>query len=252
MTATAQERAAAPRRASGIAIDPGQLTRMRDAVPLSRAELAARTGQLLFDYGLFYRVLAGTVRPEVRMVRVLWLALDCSPQDIVPLIPPGLSPAEAGKWLKANDGWSLDLGAVARLREEHPVVDADGVVTGCWQLEDLAAAAGRNWFSRDEVNKIEQAGDSGTGRRPKGDTLRAFCQILSCKPADLMPGSDPLPDGQTAARRAQLDFNAGMRAYADERGISYRRGDRIVYSPGLREEYAEYLAGQDTETDGEG
>lgn len=249
MTGTAQERPQARRRpASGVVIDPEQLTRMRDLRGLSRAGLAAHTGRLLFDYDQFYRVLAGTMDPEPRMVRVLWLALGCRPQDIVSGLPPDLPPAEVSPWLKAHDGWFLNRVAVTRLRGQRPVIDDDGVVTGHWQPEDLAAAAGRYWFSRDEVNKIEQGSGTPSGRRPKSETLAAFCKVLQCEPVDLMPGSRPLPDGATSARRDLLDFNRGMRAYADEHGICYRDDSgRIKYDidPRLREEYAAFLAGQD-------
>ncbi len=236
MTASVQEQGAAPRAArrpaSGIVIDPRQLERMRDLVPLSREDLAEKTGELLFDRDKFRAILDGRVQPDARMARVLWLALDCEPGDILAglQLPPGLSLAGVPRWLRQNSGWSLDRDAVLRLAG----------VRG-WTRHDLADAVSRHWFSRDSVNKIERG-----ERRPKARTLRAFCAILGCKPVDLMPGSDrELPEGATRARAELLDFNTRMREFAEENGISYRKAGRIRYTQELREAFADYLANQD-------
>ncbi len=223
------------RPASGIAIDPLQLEILRDLVPLSRAEFAGKTGELLFDRDRFARILAGQLQPDARTARALWLALDTDPAEIIRWLP-ALPPASVPRWLRANgDSWVLDLTAV---QQWMAVRD--------WDNEDLATAVSRSWFSRDSVNKIERG-----ERRPKAGTLRAFCQILGCKAADLMPDSSrqylPGWQGATSIRRAMLDFNKGMRAYADQRGISYHVNGRIKYPDKLREEYAEWLAGQDEE-----
>jgi transcriptional regulator with XRE-family HTH domain len=239
MTAMAQEhrdaRRVSARPASGITIDPEQLTRMRDLVPLSRDELAERTGELLFDREAFDAILAGRLPADARMARTLWLALDCAPRDLIPDLPPGLAPSDVARWLRGHYSWTLDRAAVTRLRVQRG-----------WTADGLAKVVSRYWFSRDSVNKIERG-----ERRPKAPTLRAFCQVLGCTPADLMPGSRELPEGETAARAAMLEFNEGMRAFADERGISYRNSaGRIGYGPELREAYGEYLAGQDAGDDG--
>jgi len=225
---------AARRPASGIAIDPEQLTRMRDMVPLSREDLAEQAGMLLFDYARFARVLDGSLQPDAATARVLWLALGRAPGEIIRRLPPGLPRNKVPRWLRANwDAWSLDLTAVDQWR----------TALG-WSRDDLAHAAAQYGFSRDSVNKIERG-----ERRPKARTLRAFCQILGCKPVDLMPGSRELPEGETAARAALIEFNKGMREWADAQDppLSYRTpGGRINYdSTGVREAYGEYLTGQD-------
>ena len=236
MTAVAQEQRnpgpAATRPASGIAIDPEQLTKMRDLVPLSRDELAERAGELLFDRETFAAVLAGQVPADAQTARRLWLALGCEPRDLIHDLPPGLPRNEVPKWLRAHYNWVLDLAVVQHFCQARG-----------WTEDDLAAAVSRFAFSRDSVNKIERG-----ERRPKARTLRAFCQVLGCTPADLMPGSLPLPEGQTAARAALLDFQAGMRAFADAQDppIIYRNdAHRVDYPPALREAYAEYLASQE-------
>jgi transcriptional regulator with XRE-family HTH domain len=246
VTSTMQEQGAAPRAArrpaSGIVIDPLQLERMRDLVPLSREDLAEKTGELLFEWepgGLkqFSAIMSGRLPADPRTARLLWLALDCAPGDILDGLdlPPGLPLSGLPRWLRQHDGWSLNLAAVGRLNGERG-----------WTQDDLAVAVSRHWFSRDSVNKIERG-----ERRPKARTLRAFCAILGCKPADLMPGSDvQLPEGwqgSTSVRRELLDFQRGMREFADAQDppISYRRAGRIRYSADLRDAYAEYLAGQD-------
>lgn len=226
-------RAAGRRRASGIEIDPEQLTRMRDLYPMSREALAERTGELLFDRDWFAGILAGRMQPDARLARALWLALGCAPGDLINGLPDGLPDSEVPKWLRGNHGsWSLSAVSVARKRGWHD-----------WTEKDLAAAVSRHWFSRDSVNKIERG-----ERRPKAVTLEAFCKILGCRPADLMPGSRELPDGPTRMRRELLDWNEGMRTYADSRGIGYRTdGGRIRYPPGLREEYERWLDARDGE-----
>jgi len=227
---------ATARPRSGITIDPAQLTRMRDLVPLSREGLAIRTGQILFDYGRLTAVLDGREAADARLARALWLALGCDPAGIIGGLPAGLPRNEAALWLRRNAWWRLDLAAV-RQRQADRGLDDDA----------LARAAARYWFSRDEVNKIERG-----ERRPKAETLAAFCQILGCKPADLMPGSAPLPDGQTLDRKERNDWYAGLRAFAEERGDDYRyppkepgKLGRPKYVPGLREAYAEWLASRD-------
>lgn len=237
MTGTMQEQGGvtARRPASGIVIDPGQLTRMRDLVPLSREGLAERAGELLFDYSRFARVLHGDLKPDASTARALWMALDCAPADIITGLPADLPRSQVPRWLRRNwDAWNLDLGAVAGIAAERRM-----------STDDLARATARYGFSRDSVNKIERG-----ERRPKARTLAAFCQILGCQPVDLMPGSRPLPEGATSARRDMLDFNKGLRAYAEEHGIPYRDASgRIKYDidPKLREAYANYLAGQGSE-----
>jgi transcriptional regulator with XRE-family HTH domain len=238
MTAVVQEQGAAAqpsrRPASGIAIDPGQLERMRDLVPLSREDLARETGRLLFDSDRFADVLSDRVPADAKTARALWLALGVEPFEIINGlgVNPSLTRAQVPRWLRASDGWDLDLNAVNWL-----------MVQRGWSKADLGDAVSRYWFSRDSVNKIERG-----ERRPKARTLRAFCEILQCTPAQLMPGSRPLPEGQTSARQAMLAFNAGMREYADARGISYRRPGpdgkpgRIAYPPELHDEYSEFLA----------
>lgn len=222
--------AAGGRRASGISIDPEQLTRMRDLYPMSREALAERTGELLFDRDWFAGVLAGRVPPDARLARALWLALDCEPGELIPGLPDEMTASEVPRWLRGNPGWSLSPGAIRKRAARRD-----------WTEDDLAAAVSRHWFSRDSVNKIERG-----ERRPKAATLEAFCKVLGCRPADLMPGSRELPEGPTRIRRELLDWNEGMRTYADSRGISYRTDSgRIRYPPGLREEYERWLDARD-------
>lgn len=220
------------RPASGITIDPDQLIRLRDLRALSREDLAEHTGEILFDYDYFTGVLSGSLAADARMARVLWTALGCEPGELITGLPPGLPRNMTARWLRQNSsGWSLDTGAVRRLMQQR---GQSG--------KSLAAVAARHWFSRDSVNKIERG-----ERRPKARTLRAFCQILGCTPGDLMPGGRRLPEGRTRARRELQDYNAGMRAFADKHGISYRHPEtgRIRYSRELREAWASYLAGQE-------
>jgi hypothetical protein len=120
--------------------------------------------------------------------------------------------------------------------------------------QDLAdAVAALGWtddrgrpvrYTRDAIAKSENG-----YRKPKPRTLRALCAALSteddpCEPLDLMPGEAPaqLP---AAARRqlARLDYNAAMRAYAGEAGISFRNPDdgRIYYPRELREKFARHV-----------
>jgi transcriptional regulator with XRE-family HTH domain len=227
-------------RHTGIAIVPAQLTRMRDLRALSVEGLAERTGERLFDYDLFAAILDGKARADAQMARALWKALDCTPAEIIRGLPRvelsertgtwrvATSGVSLTRWLHRSDDWSLDTGAVARL----------AAARGMSLLPGLAEAASRHWFSRDSVAKIERG-----ERRPKPRTLEAFCEILGCVPADLMPGSRPLPDGRTRDHRELLDWNRGMREYADAHGISYRNASgRIRYPDRLQEEYASYMA----------
>ena len=229
---------AAARPSSGIAIDPGQLTRMRDLRAMSRAVLAVRVGELLFDRNLFAEVVTGRVQPDAQMARSVWLALDCEPHDILRGLPPGLPAADVPLWLRRNSGWWLDTGAVNGRRGQRRVMDGQEI--RAWTDADLAEAAARHWFSRDMVNKIER-GD----RRPSALTLAAICQVLECEPGQLMEGSQPLPDGQTERHRELLDYNAGMRAFAASHGISCQnpRTRRMQYTQELRDAYEAYLTG---------
>jgi transcriptional regulator with XRE-family HTH domain len=228
---------AAARPASGIVIDPERLERMRDLVPLSRDGLARRTGELLFDRERFSWVLRGAADADARTARALWLTLGCRPDAIVTGLPPGLRENEVPKWLRRNPGaWSLDLAEITRRRDQRD-----------WTEEDLALAVSRHWFSRDSVNKIERG-----ERRPKGETLDAFCQILGCTPADLMKeSSDPLPEGATAEHRSTLDQNKAMREWADAQDppVPYRNpgNGRIRYTV-LRRAYHQHLASQDPDS----
>lgn len=219
--------------ASGIAIVPEQLTNMRDRRALSREDLAERTGELLFDREAFAAVLAGKAPADARMARALWLTLGCHPRDLVTGMPE-MARADASMWLRRNSGWTLDTEAVKAQR----------TVRG-WTEKQLADAVARHWFSRDSVNKIERG-----ERRPKARTLRAFCQVLGCRPEQLMAGSKPLPDGATSMHRELLDYNRGMRAWADAQDppIPYRDpvSKRIRYTK-LRPLYEAYLASQQDE-----
>jgi transcriptional regulator with XRE-family HTH domain len=228
---------AAARPASGIVIDPERLERMRDLVPLSRDGLARRTGEILFDRERFSWVLRGAAMADARTVRALWLTLGCLPDAVIRGLPPGLREADVPKWLRRNPGtWSLDLAEIARRRDQRD-----------WTEDDLALAVSRHWFSRDSVNKIERG-----ERRPKGETLDAFCQILSCKPADLMKeASDQLPEGATAEHRSTLGQNKAMRNWADAQvpPVPYRNpgNGRIRYTV-LRRAYHQWLAMQDPDS----
>jgi DNA-binding Xre family transcriptional regulator len=148
-------------------------------------------------------------------------------------------------WLRSHGDWSLDTGAVDRLRDQRSVITDDGELRH-WNYADLAAATARHWFSRDAVNKNE-AGK----RRLKSETLQAYCQILGCQPADLMAGAQPVPDGPTRAHRDTLDRNARMRAWADAQDppVPYRNpgNGRISYTK-LRKVYGAYLASQDPDS----
>jgi len=222
MTAvTAQDTdAAAARPASGIPIVPVQLTRMRDKRALSRAGLAAAVGDLLFDRDGFAEVVTGRAQPDAQMARAIWLALGRSPHDVLRGLPPGLPVSKVPLWLRQNPGtWTLDDGAVARHRRKRSVMDGEGRIRA-WTNADLADAAARLWFSRDMINKIETGGENG--RRPSSETLAAICQVLKCEPEDLMEGSEPLPDGQTAEHLALIRRNAAMRDWADAHGVDYR------------------------------
>ncbi len=214
--------------ATGIPIVPAQLTRMRDRRMLSREDLAERTGEVLFDRAAFTRVLSGDAPATPQMARALWTALGCRPQSLVSGLPE-MARADAPLWLRRNPGWSLDTDAVKAQR----------VVRG-WPEQELADAVARLWFSRDMINKIERG-----ERRPRARTLRAFCQVLRCRPEQLMAGSKPLPDGATSMHRELLDYNKAMRAWADERGISYRHPGtgRISYAK-VRPLYEAHLASQ--------
>lgn len=239
VTTTAQGTGRA-RPASGIAIVPEQLERMRDRRALSRQKLAERAGEILFDRDWFAEVMSGRVQPDAQLARALWMALDCEPGDLIRGLPKRLPRAEVPLWLRRNPGaWTLDLGAVERQRQARVRLDeATGQITP-WTPADLADAASRHWYSRDMVNKIE------TGeRRPSADALDAFCQVLDCGPADLMDDAPELPPGDTQAHRELLERNRKMRRFADERGIGYRNGGgRIKYPDELREAYARHTGG---------
>lgn len=214
--------------AASIAIVPEQLTRYRDALHLSREDLGERVGEVLFDRDAFAAILAGVIPADARTARALWLTLGCRPQDLITGLPE-MARAETSLWLRRNSGWSLGTDAVKAHR----------TVRG-WTQDQLADAVARHWFSRDSVNKIERG-----ERRPKARTLRAFCQVLGCRPEQLMAGSKPLPDGATSMHRELLDYNRGMRAWADAQDppIPYRDpvSKRIRYTK-LRPLYGAYLA----------
>ena len=218
-------------RATGVPIEPEQLTRMRDLRALSREDLAERTGRLLFDPRQFGRILAGQAECDPQTARALWLALRCEPADIITGLPPGLARSQVPRWLRRDKNWSLDLAELAGFI----------AVRGLSQ-EELGAEASRFMFSRDAIAKLE-----GGLRKPKGRTLRAFCQILGCTPADLMPGSRRLPDGPTRDLREHRAWFRDMHAWADAQDppVRYRNAaGRITDPPGLREDYARFLAGQ--------
>jgi transcriptional regulator with XRE-family HTH domain len=242
MTATTQDRdPVAARPASGVTIVPGQLERLRDAHGLSRAKLAEETGKILFDYDRFAEILSGRIQPDAQTARAMWMALDCQPGDLFRGLPPDLPRGGAPLWLRSNDGWSLDTGAVTDLMHQRSVITENGDLRQ-WNYGDLAATTARNWFSRDAVNKNE-AGK----RRVRADTLAAYCQILECTPAQLMAGSEELPDGATAEHREALDINAEMRAWADSQDppVPYRRPNGRINYTGLRKAYSAHLASQD-------
>jgi len=243
VTAAMQDRpTAAARPGSGVLIDPLQLTRMRDMRALTRARLAERAGELLFDRDQFAEILAGDrcQEADAKLARALWLALGCEPADIIRGLPDGLPRPQTSLWLHRNPGrWRLDLDAVTRRRAGRHAMGADGVRT--WTDADLADAVARHWLSRDAVHKYETPGPAG--RRPSADVLSAICEVLDCAPAELYPGSPPLPDGRTAGHAEMMAFNRGMYAWAKEQGIEYRNAaGRIRNDSGLREAYAGYLA----------
>lgn len=236
MTAEQDTDEAAAQPASGIPIIPEQLTNMRDRRALSREDLAEKVGELLFDRDAFMSVLSGDAPADARTARALWLTLGCRPQDLVTGLP-GMARADVPLWLRRNDGWTLDTGAVKAQR----------TVRG-WTESQLADAVARHWFSRDAVNKIERG-----ERRPKARTLRAICMILRCRPEQLMAGSRPLPDGATTVHRDLLGYNKAMRAWADSQDppIPYRDpvSKRIRYGrptdpDSLVSRYARYLDSQ--------
>jgi transcriptional regulator with XRE-family HTH domain len=230
----------AARPASGVTIVPEQLTNLRDACGLSRAKLAEKTGEILFDYGRFAEVLTGRVKPDAQTARAMWVALDCQPGDLFRGLPPDLPRSGAPLWFRSHDNWSLDTDAVARLMHERSVITDDGELRS-WNYADLATATARHWFSRDAVNKNE-AGN----RRVKPETLQAYCQILGCEPRDMMAGARPVPDGATQAHRETLDQNRALREWADAQDppVSYRTpGNRISYA-GARKKYEAWLAEQ--------
>jgi transcriptional regulator with XRE-family HTH domain/predicted flap endonuclease-1-like 5' DNA nuclease len=102
-------------------------------------------------------------------------------------------------------------------------------------------------YTRDAIAKTENR-----YRKPKPRTLKALCAALSteddpCTPLDLMydgPPAQLLP----AARkhRLRLDYNAGMRAYAEENGYAFRNPatGRVYYPRGLRVAYARHVLAQ--------
>jgi transcriptional regulator with XRE-family HTH domain len=241
MTAV-QDAEAAARPASGIALAPGQLTRLRKLRALSGAGLAERAGELLFDRDRFAEVMSGRVQPDAQMARSVWMALDAEPRDLIRGLPRRLPAPDAPLWLRRNPGkWTLDLDAVNRLRGERSRLDAGTGEIRAWTPADLADAAARHWMSRDMVNKMERG-----ARRPSPETLAAICQALGCEPRELLPGSGPLSGAETLGEPGPpLLAYAEMRAHADAHGISYRnQSGRIQYRK-LREAYENRAAGRE-------
>jgi transcriptional regulator with XRE-family HTH domain len=238
---------AVARPASGVAIVPEQLTNLRDLRGLSRAKLAEKTGELLFDYDRFADILTGRVRPDAQPARAMWMALDVRPGDLFRGLPPDLPRSGAPLWLRSHKDWFLDTEAVTRLTHERSIITDDGELRS-WNYADLAKATARHWFSRDAVNKNE-AGE----RRLKNETLAAYCEILECDPADLMEGSElEFPEGwqgATSVHRETLDRNKALRDWADAQDppVIYRKNGRISYT-GLRKAYDAWLAGQPGDT----
>ena len=222
MTATQDREDTVRRPASGVTIDPEQLSRLRALKPISVARLAQRTGQALYR--------SGWTPPPAQAARALWLTLGVGPADIIQGLPDGMPAARVPLWLRHNP-WTLDDAAVTRLREARG-----------WNEKQLTEAASRYWYSRDQIAKIERG-----ERRPSHDALAVICRILGCRVADLIPGSTELPDtGET--RKDRVDRNRKMREWADAQDppVPYRNASgRIKYSKDLKDRYKAHLASQD-------
>jgi transcriptional regulator with XRE-family HTH domain len=110
-------------------------------------------------------------------------------------------------------------------------------------------------LTRDAIAKIENG-----ERRPKARTVRALCAALSTtrqkvRSEDLMPGGPVLALSADAQdRQARLDYNQGMRDFADALGREdlYRNpAGRIFYTRELQDMYEQYLAETGAGTTGE-
>jgi transcriptional regulator with XRE-family HTH domain len=96
-------------------------------------------------------------------------------------------------------------------------------------------------MSRDMINKIERG-----ARRPSPETLAAICQVLGCEPRELGAGSSPAPGGEDREEPVPaLSEYAGMRAYADAHGVSYRNSRGRIQYRKLREAYENRAAGRE-------
>ena len=139
---------------------------------------------------------------------------------------------------------------VDALLPAHPVMPAPDGDT-C----ETCGAPCAGGLTRDGLAKIE-TGD----RRPKPRTVRALCAVLSTprrkvRPENLMPGGPVLAlSPETQDRQARLDYNQGMRDFADVLGREdlYRNpAGRIFYTRELQDLYEQYLAETGAGTTGE-
>ena len=85
------------------------------------------------------------------------------------------------------------------------------------------------------------------GERVELDLTAAHIKELREQLAPYFAAGQPPPPPPPPAKplgKPPTDYNAGMRAYADARGLSYRTpGGGIYYPAQLRAEYDDYLAG---------
>jgi len=114
----------------------------------------------------------------------------------------------------------------------------------------------RGGLTRDAIAKFENP-DPEQRRRPKASTVRALCAALSSpdrvvRPGDLLPGGPPLVlSAEARDRQSRLDYNDGMREFADALGRPelYRNpAGRIFYTRELKDMYDRWLIESGTGT----
>lgn len=88
----------------------------------------------------------------------------------------------------------------------------------------------------DYIGKVETG-----ARHPSLEVLRAFCRVLGCTVADLMPGAPEfdMPEAEKA-RQARLEHNRELIAFARAHGLKYK-GKRTYYGKPLEDAFARWV-----------
>jgi transcriptional regulator with XRE-family HTH domain len=141
--------------------------------------------------------------------------------------------------VRPGSGVAVDPGRVMAMRQSR-LLSRKQVSDRVRKLDLLDEHENLVTLGCDHLGKIE------TGhRKPSLDAMRALCDVLECKPDELMPGGPVIPVPVTArARKSRLAHNRELRAFAIQNGLRYKnsRTGRVYYAKPLRNAYAAHVA----------